>query len=300
MRYLEVLIDEARALSGNTRYDSDSGVSQRLFRQYFQNAQDFLVMEIINSKSKYQMAKETVTIVSGQSEYDYPSDIILQGIDSIQYSTDGVNWGRPLVKNISGDRRRVSSGSAYGYTLNRDNYELTPPIATGYLLLSYNRRPKRLEKRSAKVVSTTGTPITSITIDTSYSQHDPTYIDLFDSVTIVGKNGVVKVANMPITAASGSTITVDSYTLANGEAVAAGDYVLAGGDAVNIPEFDDIAESFLILHVNYQAKFGDASKWTSEAKEAVGGHAAKLVQMFNTVSEDIVQVPIINADYLEF
>ena len=113
-------------------------------------------MEIVNSKSKFQLEKATVTVVSNQSEYDYPSDIILQGIDTIQYSTDGVNWGRPLVKTISADRRTVSKGNPYGYTLNRDSYELIPPISNGYLLLTYNKRPKRLEKRSAKVTVVNG------------------------------------------------------------------------------------------------------------------------------------------------
>ena len=84
-----------------------------------------------------------------------------------------------------------------------------------------------------------------------------------------------------------------------GESVAAGDYVLAGGDTVNIPEFDDLAESFFIIHANYQAKFGDSSQWTNQAKEEMAAHAARLVQKFATVSEDVVQVPIINFDYLE-
>jgi len=297
MRYLELLIDRSRELSQNTRYDANSGVSQRVFTQFFQNAQDFIVREIINSKSKYFILPVVVPVVSGQEPYAYPSDIMLQGIDTIEWSDNLKTW-LFLEKNITKDRTTSVSGYPYGYWLNRSYINLTPPLQGGYLRITYNKRPKRLEKRSALVVSTTGSPITSITIDPAYTGTDPTYLSQFQFISIVGKDGVVKVSAIPITTVTTTTITVPSYALQTGEAIAAGDYVLADKNTANIPDYDDICESFLVLHSTYQAKYGDSSTWSKEVAADVGVHAKQIIALFATLSEDVSHIPIVNTDFL--
>lgn len=298
MRYLEQLIDEARSLSGNQRYDADSGVSQRTFRQFFQNAQDFIVREVVLSKCKYFQESESVTVVPSQELYDYPDNCYLQGIDTIQWSSDGRDWGTPLVKNIAKDKMSTQSGHAYGYLLSRRGYKLSPPLSSGYLLVTSNIEPKRIEKRSGKVVSTTGTPITSITLDGNYAGHDPTYLNQFRSITVFGADGSIKVASVPITAASGTTVTVTSYTLGSGETISAGDFVLAEGGTTNIPDLDKTFESFLILHSVYQAKYGDSSQWSKATKEDVADHARQIIGVLGSMSEDVTQVPILNTDFM--
>jgi hypothetical protein len=297
MRYLEQLIDRARELSQNTRYDANSGISQKMFVQYFQNAQDFITREIVTQKSKYLLKKSIIPVVNGQEEYDYPSDIILQGIDTVEWSQDQRSWVF-LEKNISKDRFTSTTGYPFGYVTNRNKIVVTPSMAYGYLRITYNGKPKRLESRSALVASTTGTPITAITVNTAFADQDMSYINQFDSITVVSKAGVVKVENMPITSASSATIVVPSYALASGEAIAAGDYILAGGLACNVPQFDDLVESFLILHATYQAKYGDSSQWSKEVSADVGSHFKQLSDCFGTLSDDFNHIPILNADYL--
>lgn len=297
MRYLEQLIERARELSQNTRYDANSGVSQKMFVQYFQNAQDFLCREVITQKSKYLLKKTVVPVVNAQEEYEYPSDIVLQGIDTIEWSDDQESWIF-LEKNVPKDRYTTTSGYPFGYVLTREKIVLTPSIQYGFLRITYNGKPKRLESRSAKVLSVTGTPITSVATDTTFSAADLSYVDQFDSVTIVGKNGSIKVANLPLSSVSGSSLVVPSYTLASGEAIAAGDYVLAGGLSANIPQWDDIVESFLILHATYQAKYGDSSTWSNAVQDDVGAHFKQISACFATLSDDFNHIPIINSDYL--
>lgn len=297
MRYLEQLIERARELSQNTRYDANSGVSQKMFVQYFQNAQDFICREVVTQKSKYLLKKTTVPVVSNQEEYDYPSDIILQGIDTIEWSDDGSSWIF-LEKNIPKDRFTTTSGYPFGYVLTREKIVLSPPVQSGTLRITYNGRPKRLESRSAKVSSVTGTPITAIVTDTTFSAADLDYIDQFSSVTVIGKDGTIKVASLPISGLSGSSVVIPSYTLASGEAIASGDFILAGGVSANVPQWDDMIESFLILHSTYQAKYGDSSTWSKTVQDDVAAHFKQISACFATLSDDFNHIPIINTDYL--
>lgn len=297
MRYLEQLIDRARELSQNTRYDANSGVSQKMFVQFFQNAQDFITREVVSSKSKYFIKPTLVSVVSGQEEYAYPSDIILQGIDTIEWSQDSQSW-MFLEKNISKDRISSVSGWPYGYMLTREKIILTPSITGGTLRITYNKRPKRLEKRSAKVTSTVGSPITAINTDGTWASQELSYIGEFDSITIVGANGVIKVANIPISSVGVNVINIPSYTLGSGEAIAAGDYVLASGNAANVPDFDDMVESFLVLHATYQAKYGDSSQWSKAVQDDVASHFGQIKDCFGTLNEDFAHVPIISTDFL--
>lgn len=297
MRYLEQLIDRSRELSQNTRYDANSGVSQKMFVQFLQNAQDFITREIITQKSKYLLKKSIVAVVNGQEEYDYPSDIVLQGIDTLEWSTDQISWTF-MEKNIPKDRFTTTTGYPFGYICTREKVVLTPPVTGGYLRFTYNGKPKRLESRSAKVLSVVGTPITSINTDSAYTAQDLTYVSEFDSITVISKAGVIKVANMPITSTGTNVITIPSYTLGSGEAIAAGDFILAGGLSANIPQFDDLIESFLILHTTYQAKYGDSSQWSKAVAEDVASHFKQLSACFGTLSEDFNHIPILNSDYL--
>lgn len=298
MRYLELLIDEVRSETGNQRYDADSGVSQRTMRQRLQNAQDFIIRAVVLSKSKYFLEPSTVTVVSGQETYDYPENCYMQGIDTIQWSSNGINWSDPLIKNIPKDKITTQNGYPFGYIAERRGIKLCPPISSGYLLVTANISPKRLEKRSGKISAVTGTPITSLTLDATYAGHDPTYLNQFQSITIVGADGSPKTDSIPITAVSGTTVTVTSYTLASGEAVAAGDYVLAQGNSTNLPDLDDTFESFLILHATYQTKYGDSSQWTQATKDDVKDHAQQIISVLGSMAEDVVQIPIISTDYL--
>ncbi len=297
MRRLEILIDLARELSGNQRYDANSGVSQNVFVNYFQSAQDSLVKNIVNVKSKYFLKDVTVPVVAGQELYSYPSDMFLFNFDTVEWSQNNLNW-IPLDRSITKDRQNIRVGYPFGYWCNQDGYHLTPPLTSGYLRLNYIRQIPRLEKRSGIVASVVGTPITSITLTTSDASDDETYLNKFDTISIVGRDGVQKIASIPITGVSTGTITVSSYTLASGEAVAAGDYVCAGNNATNKPLFPDFCETFFLKYAAYCAKYGDSSKWEAETKSDMTQSMSELIDNFKLMTDDISNVPITSFDYL--
>lgn len=297
MRRLEILIDLARELSQNQRYDANSGVSQKLFTHYFQSAQDNLQMQIVNAKTKYRLKQEIVPIVNAQELYSYPTDIYLNNIDTLEWSQNNLNW-IPLDRSLTKDRQNIRVGYPFGYWTRHDGFLLTPPLQFGYLRINYIAKLKRLEKRSGLITTVTGTPITSITLDVAEASYDPSYLALYDYITIVGKDGEQKTPSIPITSLSANVINIPNYTLQTGESVAPGDYVLAGSDTVNIPEFPEICETYLLKYANYQAKFGDSSKWTAEATKDMGMTLDTLLTSFKMLTDDVSYVPITNTDYL--
>src|SRR5574343_271839 len=127
MRWLELLIEEARALSQNTRYDSDSGVSQDIFVRYFKNAQDFIQRQVISSKSKYFRKSKTFSSVNSQEEYNYPSDIYMQSIELLEYSEDGIHF-IPIDPIYSSERVSNEVGYAYGYQAREKKSLVNPPV----------------------------------------------------------------------------------------------------------------------------------------------------------------------------
>ena len=62
MKRLELLIDVARAQSQSVRFDADSGVQQNIFVQYFRNAQDSLLKEVMNAKTKFWLKEKIYRI----------------------------------------------------------------------------------------------------------------------------------------------------------------------------------------------------------------------------------------------
>jgi len=307
MRRLEILIDLARELSQNQRYDANSGVSQNVFVHYFQSAQDSLLKNIVNSKTKYFLKQTgtsntptntTVPVVSGQELYAYPSDIYLQNIDTLEWSQNGLNW-IPLDRSITKDRQNIRVGYPFGYWTREDGYLLTPPLQNGYLRVNYIRKPRRIEKRSGKVATVTGTTtITGITLDLADVYDDETYLNKYNYITIVGKDGLQKIPSIPITSVAAGTVTMPAYVLQSGEAVAAGDYVLAGPDTVNVAEFPEVCETFFLKSVNYQAKYGDSSRWSQETKTDMTQCFQEIIDSFKLLTDDVTHVPIINTDYL--
>lgn len=297
MRRLELLIEIARENTQNSRYDANSGISQRRFVQMFQNAQDFIVRSAVNAKSKMFLTQELVTVVSGQEEYSYPTDIYMNNIDTLEWAQNSSDY-ITLERCITKDRYTRQTGYPFGYWTRNTGYLMTPPLETGTLRVNYIKNPKRLEKRSGEVTGTTGTPITAISLDTGDASHDPDYINKFSYISVVDKYGVMKADNIPITAASGGTITVSNYTLGSGESISAGDFVICDYNSCNIPQLNDILESFLIKHVEYQVRYGDASKWSQETKQDLNESIMQIIESFGKNTDDITAVPIINTDFI--
>jgi len=299
---VERLIDEARVLSQNQKYDADSGLSQDVFVRYFKNAQDAIVREIVNTKSKYLLKEKIYDTVANQEKYPYPHDIYLHNIDTLEYSENGLDYIF-LEKVYSKDRKSGFTGYAYGYTTREDGFYVVPVLVGGQKLrLSYIRNPNAPQRRMGRLTTVTivSGQITALTIDPTEASFDPASLAKWDYLCIVSKEGSQKVKSVKFDSVNLTTgvITLSPHTLEAGESAAIGDYVCGGRYVTNKIELPDICESFLILHATYEAKYGDSSQWSKEAREVMGAHLNQLILSFSKNTDDISEVIITNYDYL--
>jgi hypothetical protein len=304
MRRVELLIDTARKLSQNTRYDSSSGIPQDIFVQFFNNAQDTLTMEVQNLKTKYFKTQLIVDVVPNQEVYDYPPDCYMQHLDTIQWtdSITGTYW-QTLYKSVTKEKVTLQPGYPFAYIPFEDGIHLNPPITSGQLWMTFVRTPKRLQKRAGQVSSLTlvGQLLSALTVNPAESSFDETEINTQNYLCVCDKYGNVKASNIPYTSVNSSGVfTLSSYTLESGQTIAVGDYILVGENCINIPQWSDICEGYLIKHAVYEAKYGDSSSWTKAAAEDMDRYFQKLSGSFATLSDDITDIPITALDYIGF
>lgn len=307
MKRLESLIRIARELSQNTRYDSTSGLSQVVFNRFFKNAQDNLYKGIQNTKSKFYLKEVTESVVASQQEYDYPFDIYLRAIDTIEWSqytsiTNENTW-IVLDKAIEKERLSNNNGWPFSYIVKEDYYLLNPPLESGSLRINYIRKLPEIEKRSGRVsaVTMSGQTLSALTIDPAEESFDPSYLNTENYICIVDMYGRLKARGITYTSVNSTTgvFTLSSQTVVDSGTIAIGDYVCVGEYSVNLPEMADICESYLIKHAVYEAKYGDSSNWTSAAIRDMDVCLKGIIDSYARLSDDITQVPITNVDYLE-
>lgn len=303
MKRVEQIIEMARKLSRNQRYDSNSGVQQDVFVQYLNNAQDALIKEISNSKSKYFKKQIVTDIVPNQEKYDYPDDLMSQMIDTIQWtdSISGTYW-QTLYKSYTKEKITLQPGYPFSYVLYHDGFYLNPPIQRGKLWISYETTVKKAQKRSGKITSLTlvGDVLSALSLDTTDSFYDANEINGDYFLCVVDKYGNLKASNIEYGSISAGVFTMSPFTLTAGETLAVGDYILVGKNTCNIPQFPDICESFLIKYMVYDAKYSDASQWSSEAKQDMADSFKSLSYIFANSSDDVTQVAITNLDQIGF
>lgn len=301
MRRVEQLISIARELSQNQNYDANSGVSQNVFVQYLKSGQATMLRNFVLAKSKALLNSSITAVVNGQAEYSYPTDIYLQNIDTLEWSSNQVEW-TPVEKCITKERVSANSSFPFGYIPTEDGIILSPPLSSGYLRFNYIRQAKTPEKRAGIISAVTlaGGQITALTVNVSESSFDGSYINQDYYLSVVDKYGAVKMANVPYTSVNTGTgaFTLSAYTYAAGESAAVGDYIIIGQNVTNKPEFKEMTEDYLIQYMVYSAKFGDASKWSDEANKHMIRLLGEVIEAYAQPDADRSSIPIINTDYM--
>lgn len=301
MRRLEQLITIARQLSGNTSFDSNSGVPQEVFTQYANNAQDSLMKEVVNLKTKFLLKQKFVDVVANQETYSYPEDLYMQHIDTIQWLDErSGTYYQTLNKSYAKEKVTTTTSYPFGYVMQNDGYHLNPPINNGVLQLSYIRNLPQLGLRAGIISAVTinGTnQVTALSV-TNNSVYNETALNDDYFLCVVDKFGVQKAINIEYTSVLNGVFTLSPFTLAEGETVSVGNYVVVGKNKVNLPEWPDICESYLIKHMVYDAKYSDSSPWSTEAKADMAMSFQSLSGSFATLSDDVQDIAITNLDYI--
>lgn len=303
MKTTEQLIIMARKLSRNERYDSNSGVPQDVFVQYLNNAQDTLIKEITNLKTKFFKKQLVVDVVANQEKYSYPDDCIVQHIDTIQWTDtiSGTYW-QTLYKSYTKEKFTLQPGYPFAYIPYNDGFYLNPPIVRGKLWIAYETTVPKAQKRAGLIQSVTinSGVLQAMTLNTTDATYDENEINSDFYMCIVDKYGAVKARNIPYNSIASGVFNINNYTLASTDSISVGDYILVGKNTCNVPEFPDICESFILKHMVYDAKYSDGSAWSQEAKDDMMRSFALLSGIFATNSDDVTPVMITSLDYIGF
>lgn len=303
MKRVELLIDMARKQSGNSRYDSTSGVPQDVFVQYLNNAQDSLIMNVINSNGKYFKKEFIQDVVNSQVTYEYPPECYMQHLDTVQWidSLTGTYW-QTLYKTYVKEKVTIQAGYPFGYIPFEDGIHLNPPIIGGKLWFTFMRKPDSLQKRGGliSVATIVGDNLTALTVNPAEASFDRTEINSQNYLCVVDKFGSIKARNILYDSVDvAGVFTLSPFDL-EGVTIAPGDYICVGENVTNKSTLPEIAQGFLLKHMIYEAKLGDASSWTKEIRDDMLAYFGQLAESFAQPSNDITQIQMSSLDYIGY
>ena len=294
MRRIEQLINDVKY---NTNEQSNRFSNTR-FNKLFNDAQQEIqrTVHISNANSKFFAKEVFQDLVSGQEEYDLPSDVYTtSAVNSIArrlVNTEvGVEYFTPLRQLGEKERR-----SQFGYIIQGSKFLLSPVpfinLAEG-VRVNYTKKLPELAVRSGTIKD-----ITADVISLSNFDSEINLTDFNDYFCIVDKDGVIIDQEM----------VIDSYNEGSGKITTSstitgsvGDYVVLGKVATTNSELPDACEKYLTIYVERFVHYvnssrGDlqaASVFTSEEKDSI-------VELFTHNENDTLYPGIVDNTYLNF
>lgn len=301
MRLVDVLIKEIRRESDNEDYSSTNGISDTEIVQFLNDAQDRLQSLISAAHPNVFLTEETLNIVANQESYSVTGNLLLGSrIHSIDYSHSGqIRDYVPLKQKTYKERYYGNVGRPQYYVRRNDKILLqpTPESSSGTIRVTYESRVKKLDFRRAVVSSTTGTPLTAITVTSG----DASLANLLkgEYLTVVDEYGAQTAVAVPVgTGSTTSSIVINSHTLGSGESITANDFILFGDNATSVSELSDICERYLICYSVWKVLRRDNSSEASSWQSELGAMEQDIVDSYAEPDMDVKYIPILDEDAL--
>lgn len=280
MRKVSDLISVCRTLTQNENFSATSGISDEVFLEFFNDAQDRIQTLISNSNSpaKPFVREDIVSLVANQEGYAIPRRLAYgKEVENVEFSFDSsLQNYYPLEKRAFINRNTTSSNYPAWYYRRAQQIYLNPipSVSQGSLRILYEYSLDDLDKRRGLISTVTGltsTTFTSITIDsTADESSSPINLTNADYICVVDKDGVVKAYNIPFgnyntgtnvwTPAAGFTF---NFT---GESIAINQYVVFGKFKTTHSSLPDDLENYLlqysvmrVYHIDSSVKFKEQS-----------------------------------------
>jgi hypothetical protein len=307
VRQLEQLITASRRATNNLDFSSSAGVQDEEFIQALNDAQEE-IHSIINTMFPTILMKVVEKSVSiGVDSYSIPSDCYMgTRIDFIEYSSSGLEQDYyPIRKGSVKERINGQNGNPAYYIRQGTNIIVQPaPQQGGKLRITYQQAIPVLDIRRAQVASVvlTSNSITSLTLDTTVA-FDELALEEQNFITIVDKNGVIKMQDIPVDGIDGNTgvVTVTpGFTFQPGETIVQGDYALRGKYSTTHSKLPDVCEKYLLEYCNMRIFMRDSSTDQAEVGALMQKIEATLRSAFAEPDNDPDRVAIISAEYLGY
>lgn len=307
MRNLSLLITASRRATENEEFTDTAGIQDEEFIQYFNDGQEE-IHAILNVLFPHiLMGEKVITVTQGQEAYSIPSDAYLgTRIDMVEFSPNGTTTDYyPLKKGSLKERLNGLNSNPSFYIRNGSQLLLQPPPQQqGSLRVSYQKAIPRLDKQRATVLSavldTGAKTITTLTLDPNLSLDSDALLEE-NYITIVDKNGQIKMQGIPISAIDTTTgvVTVDpGFVYQTGETIAAGDYALRGRYSSTHSELPQVCEKYLLEYSNTRILMRDSSTDADSIAQILAKVQTTLQTAFAEPDSDPDYVPVLDGQYL--
>lgn len=309
MKRIDFILNQARKQTENEEFSDTTGIGDDEIIQYINDAQYRLLSKITATHpTVFVKEGDLIQTQTNVESYDLPDDILLENrVTSVEYSDTGEIDDfirlRPLTMV---ERARGETGFPEGY-IRRSGKVLLSPIpsdSTGFLRVNYVRRIAELDKRRGRVLSVTldsgSNQITALTLDVTDGTFDSDELNNQDFITVVDKKGNQKMIAVEIDSVDANTgvVTISSgFTYQSGETIEVGNYVLRGEDSSTHSELPKICERYLVAYVAFKLLKRDSSEDAFEQLNELTSIENDIVDAFSDVSDDVMDIPIIDGDY---
>jgi hypothetical protein len=307
MRNIEQLIAASRRSTGNTDFSDTAGVQDEEFLQAFNDAQEEIHSLINLTFPAILMAEKVIQLSSNVASYPVPSNCYMgTRIDHVEHSPSGLLQDfYPIRKGAPRERLNGQSGNPAFYIRQGSEIILQPvPQGGGSIRVTYQKAVPVLEKRRGTVSSVTlsSNQITDLYLDTTVLLDDTSLVEQ-NYITIVDKNGQIKMQGIPvdsINSGTGQVIVSAGFTFEAGETIAPGDFALRGKYASTHSELPDLCEKYLLEYANMRIFVRDSSTDQAEVSALMSKIEATLKAAFSEPTNDPDSIPIIDPQYLGY
>jgi hypothetical protein len=305
MRRVEQLIAQSRRATENQEFTESAGVQDEEFIQYLNDAQEDIQTIIQGTFPNIMLKEEIGSLISGQGGYDIPRDCFLgTRINQVEVTLSTTENFYVLRKASLRERINFKSGSPVFWIRNGSQFLLQPaPQASGQYRVTYQRTIPTLDIRRGTVDSVTfgaGNTIASLILKTDEPLDDQALIEQ-NFITIVDKNGSVKMQGIPVTdvSASTGTVTIEAgFVFEDGETIEAGDYALRGAYSTTNSQLPDICEKFLLEYCNTRILMRDSSADSVETGTLMAKIQETLRLAFAEPDADPDRITILDTQFL--
>jgi len=306
-RKLETLISASRRATENQEYTETAGIQDEEFIQYFNDGQEEIHTLLNTAFPHILMKVKEISLTNGQEAYDIPSDVFMgTRIDTIEFTQSGNAQNYyPLKKGSLKERLSGIQTDPSFYIRSGTQIFLQPkPQSSGSKLrVTYQRSIPRLDIQRATVgavsLDSGAKTVLSLSLDDTVLMDTAALLEE-NFITVIDKNGNVKMQAIPILGISGvGIVTVDpSFAYQDGETIAVGDAVCRGTYSSNFSELPDLCEKYLLEYANARILMRDSSTDADSISQVLLKVQQTIQAAFAEPDNDPDYVPVLDGQYL--
>ena len=307
MRTVEQLLAASRRSTGNVDFSESAGIGDEEFLQAMNDGQEEIHSLINALFPTILMAVKLQAIQANLDSYAIPADCYMgTRLDFLEYSPSGlVQDYYPVRKGSVKERINGQSGNPAYYIRQGASIIMQPPPQNGGMLrITYQKTIPVLDKKRGTVSSVllVGNTISSLYLDTA-TDLDATALAEQNFISIVDKNGVVKMRYIPVDSVdsgTGQVVVSAGFTFESGETIAAGDFAVRGKFASTHSQLPEVCEKYLLEYCNMRILMRDSSTDQAEVGALMQKIESTLKQAFAEPDNDPDRIPIIDPSFLGY